>query len=477
MIESQYFTIPLRRHSDYVAHVREKDYSLIFSKKTAELAEKPDFNDTKANQDLFLKYGNLIAERQPRHLGAEKKKKTFTTYLILTDSCNLNCIYCDVLSNQDYQNYGKKMTWEVAKTALDVIASRLEADPSLYAQVTFFGGEPLINLPVLKRICEYIETMDNRDRIDRMIVTNGTLIKRETAEFLLKHKVYVVVSIDGLPSSNNIGRVTHRGQGAYQATEKGLDILKEVMPKQFGLSCTLGSHNAENLAEQIEYLHKRFNPVSIGINMYHYRQDGGCPIKVDEQLLIHSQLEALKVCRREGIAIYQYVGLLKSFITRQRNQDYCPACIDKILYLPEGRVGRCETMVFNDQFNFPIEMAVKNQMPEILDWTKYTPTHEPACQTCEARWICAGSCPYDQYITTGSLNGVEERRCNFHKKFLYELLDLVLDAVLEEEKPEAILIPAQKHFNYIAGNIPMSFPKDTIYITGTGPVYETESSK
>jgi sulfatase maturation enzyme AslB (radical SAM superfamily) len=123
MIESQYFTIPLPRHPNYVAHVREQDYSLMFYKKTTGIAETSDSNETKFCQNLFYKYADLIAKRQPNNLIKEHKKKTFTTYLILTDSCNLQCIYCDVLSHPNYQNYGKKMTWEVAKTALDVIAS------------------------------------------------------------------------------------------------------------------------------------------------------------------------------------------------------------------------------------------------------------------------------------------------------------------------------------------------------------------
>ena len=446
--------VTLARRPEITAHLRTADRRVLFTQGDATLI--PD-------AALFDRHHDLLEHAQAAS-AASTGKRTLTLYMVLTDRCNLGCRYCDVLGRPDQRRAGVNMPWSIAERAVEILLSRLRAEPELEAQVTFFGGEPLLAWGLLERLCRLLEGLPERRRISRMLVTNGTLLDDAKSAFLLAHRVYVVVSLDGRPQVNDGVRALLGGGASFPAVDRGAASLDRVMPGRWGISCTVGSHNAATLQDELRWLQQRYHPLCIGLNIYHYQRDGGCGIAMDDDAMGAAMLEAFRTARREGISIYQFIGILKGFLRRERNLDYCPACVDKLLFSPAGRVGRCETLMFDERFSVPIEQVRDHHLPAHLDWTAYTPEHEPACQACPARWICPGSCAYDQWVTTGALHGVQGRRCAFHRGMLVEMLELLHQACEDEHGPAPVLVPAQHHFDAVPGAMPTSFPADTIWI-------------
>ena len=66
--------------------------------------------------------------------------------LYLAEACNLRCRYCYVNDNEALNN--GLMEWEIAKQAVDYVFRR--AGNAEQVNITFFGGEPLLNKPVLQ---------------------------------------------------------------------------------------------------------------------------------------------------------------------------------------------------------------------------------------------------------------------------------------------------------------------------------------
>jgi uncharacterized protein len=446
--------VPLARHPEVEALIRDSDRRVLLCRGPAR-GEDPG--------SLFAQHQDVLEERQPTWSG-RASKRTLTLYMVLTDRCNLGCRYCDVLGRPDQRQAGCVMSWETASRAMEILLARLRAEPELEAQVTFFGGEPLLAWPLLERLCRHLEDQPERRRISRMLVTNGTLLDDAKSAFLLEHRVYVVVSLDGRPEVHDGVRGLRGGGASFPAVDRGMASLNRVMPGRWGISCTVGSHNAASLNGELIWMQERYDPLCIGLNIYHYQRDGGCGIAMDDDAMGEAMLEAFRLARREGISIYQYIGILKGFLRRERNLDYCPACVDKLLFSPAGRVGRCETLMFDERFSVPLDQVRDHDLPAHLDWSAYTPEHEPACQACPARWICPGSCAYDQWVSTGELHGVQGRRCAFHQGMLVELLDLLLEAAQGERGAAPLLVPAQRHFEAVPGVMPTSFPADTIWI-------------
>lgn len=458
-----YISLELNRNNNYLAHFKTNDYRVLFTPK----------NFSYDIKEKFSQYDSVLKEQQPTKKAS--CNKTLTIYLVLTDKCNLQCRYCDVLGNDDHRKMNSFMDWDIAKTAIDTLEDRIKKKPYLKTQIVFFGGETLLNWPILAKICDELVKRNLTQNTEKMLVTNGILIDEEKAKFLKLHNVYTVVSLDGRAKSNDKMRCYYNGRGSFNDTARGLFILKKVMPGCYGISCTLGIHNAETLVEEISYLQNTFEPCCTGINVFHYQPDGNCPIKIDDQTICNALLNSFKVARKQGIAIYQFANIIKAFVDHKRNVDYCPACTNKLLFSPKGRVGRCETLMNNKNFSIPLEEFINSGMPSHLDWTGYTPEHQDDCLQCTSRWICPGSCPYDQFISTGNLHGVEPRRCNFHRQFLVELLDLTLDNYLtrnNQQQDTDLFIPNQSDFDSVAGDIPLNFAPHTIFITGVGAMTE-----
>jgi len=112
--------------------------------------------------------------------------------LHLTEECNMRCKYCFV------QHSSKRMSEKVAMSAIDFLLASCKE----YARVTFFGGEPLLEEPLLRKITEYIKTKSHRP-VALGIITNGTLISDSFLEFAEKHDIKISLSYDGLNNDDN----------------------------------------------------------------------------------------------------------------------------------------------------------------------------------------------------------------------------------------------------------------------------------
>lgn len=134
--------------------------------------------------------------------------------LVISQSCNLKCIYC-YMENNDSNSRKCIMSKEQAFQAVNHLIKRSGRRRNL--QVTFFGGEPLLNFPVIKdvvRYCKECQQKHNKKFIFELI-TNGTLLDGEIADFVIKNDMLLMISIDGWKEMHNKQRSSVNGQDYY----------------------------------------------------------------------------------------------------------------------------------------------------------------------------------------------------------------------------------------------------------------------
>jgi len=114
-----------------------------------------------ADYDMGENYsGSLSPDLVERNI-INTKQITFE----LTDACNLNCTYCGygTLYGDYDPRENKYLSWETAKTLLDHVVALWKSDkyPSSNKEVSigFYGGEPLLNISLIKRIISYLEDL------------------------------------------------------------------------------------------------------------------------------------------------------------------------------------------------------------------------------------------------------------------------------------------------------------------------------
>ena len=134
--------------------------------------------------------------------------------LHVAHTCNLNCEYCFAAQGK-YHGERALMSFEVGKRALDFLVENSGTRHNL--EVDFFGGEPLMNFDVVKRLVEYARSIENEKgkHFRFTLTTNGMLIDDDVIDFANREMDNVVLSLDGRREVNDRFRKTAGGQGSF----------------------------------------------------------------------------------------------------------------------------------------------------------------------------------------------------------------------------------------------------------------------
>lgn len=169
----------------------------------------------------------------------------------LTSGCNLRCAYC-------YQRPPavRRMHWTTLRAALDLLVRSGSPAPEL----TFLGGEPMLELPLMRRAAAYLEEcLPPGVRPVYAMTTNGSLLDGEALCFLASHRVKTHISFDGVEPAQRL-----RGAGSFAALDALLDRLCTDFPgylrDDVTFTVTLSSANLPFLAETVRYFLDRGAP-------------------------------------------------------------------------------------------------------------------------------------------------------------------------------------------------------------------------
>jgi len=173
----------------------------------------------------------------------ELKKLIGTTSNMLglevTEQCNLRCQYCvHTDENQESRAHGNKhMSTETAFAAIDHL--RKNSHDADGINIIFYGGEPLLNFPLIEKSIRYASTVFQDKDVSFSMTTNGTYITSKVAAFLFANNVSVKVSLDGPATVHNRYRKNSNGKGSYQEVLTGLKNLYDAYGEFFSNKISL----------------------------------------------------------------------------------------------------------------------------------------------------------------------------------------------------------------------------------------------
>ncbi len=184
-----------------------------------------------------------------------KEKGPRMMVLMVSQICNMNCRYC--YAHGGTYNTPGIMKFEVGKQALDA-AHELGID-----KIQFYGGEPLMNFGVINRLVQYADKMDYKFRFG--IITNGTLINKEIANFFRDHDFDVTVSIDGPKIVNDTNRIYPNGLGSYDDIINSIRLLNELdIPLALEVTYAKNYLHKMGISEILDHLSKYSKTFIVG---------------------------------------------------------------------------------------------------------------------------------------------------------------------------------------------------------------------
>jgi uncharacterized protein len=151
--------------------------------------------------------------------------------LELTEACNARCHYCPYAQNQQRSASPRRMNWTTLTNALAVFMSHNHHAKD--CSVSFWGGEPLLELPLMRGAVEHIAREYPHRAATYQLTTNGTLFTEAAVRFLIDHDVTVMVSLDGPAIIQNRYRRLHSGEPTFDRIVAGLQKILSSDPDYY----------------------------------------------------------------------------------------------------------------------------------------------------------------------------------------------------------------------------------------------------
>ncbi len=179
---------------------------------------------------------------------------------IVTKDCQLACKYCYLVG----KNSKERMSWEVARKAIDYILDNEAQFREESVVWDFIGGEPFLEIDLIDRICDYIKCeMYRRDHhwfksYRFSLTTNGiNYDSPKVQKFIEKNLAHlsVGITIDGTRRKHDINRVYKgTGTGSYDDVVRNIPLWLSQFP-QDGTKVTISSEDIPYIKESVLHLY------------------------------------------------------------------------------------------------------------------------------------------------------------------------------------------------------------------------------
>src|SRR5713101_5023713 len=175
--------------------------------------------------DVLLENGFLVENRanDRRALddyltGVKSNTDELNVTLLTTLQCNFACDYCFQGDHGDYNLHADKMSLETAGRVGDWLERELDRVRPERFVFTFFGGEPLLNLPVMYVLAERMWNATQARGVSMLvnIITNGLMLTPAVVDRMLPYGLNgIKITLDGDRDTHNRMRPLRGGQGTF----------------------------------------------------------------------------------------------------------------------------------------------------------------------------------------------------------------------------------------------------------------------
>jgi uncharacterized protein len=224
--------VPLEDRNEIFLMNTFTDAQLIVSRDVADLLDRLDAGGAPVAADherealeQLTANGFVVADREIERSDlraffreVRESSDTLKITVLTTLQCNFACDYCIQGDHGDYNKSAAKMSMEMAARVAAWGEGRLDAVAPKRLIVTFFGGEPLLNMPVLYYLAERLHAAAAARGVEMLvnIITNGLLLSREMVERLNPLGLNgIKITLDGDREAHNRSRPLRGGQGTF----------------------------------------------------------------------------------------------------------------------------------------------------------------------------------------------------------------------------------------------------------------------
>lgn len=367
-----------------------------------------------------------------------KKRKTVVKALCLhiAHDCNLACRYC-FAEEGEYKGRRALMSYEVGKKALDFLIANSGTRRNL--EVDFFGGEPLMNFEVVKKLVAYGREQEKlHDKNFRFtLTTNGVLLNDDIMEFANKEMANVVLSIDGRKEIHDKMRPSRNGKGSYDVIVPKFQKLADSREqKNYYVRGTFTHFNKDFAADVLHMADLGFEQISVEPVVAPPQEDYALREEDVETICQEYDKLANEMIRRKEqgkcFNFFHFMIDLTGGPCVAKRLSGCGSGTEYLAVTPWGDFYPCHQFVGNEDFLLGnVEEGITNT--KVQDEFKLCNVYaKEKCRDCFARFYCSGGCAANAFNFSGNINGAYDIGCDLQKKRIECAIMLKVDEAAKE---------------------------------------------
>lgn len=359
--------------------------------------------------------------------------------IMVSQDCNLACKYCYGGESGTFNHKGL-MEIETAERCFRYLLSVGKGRE--FQKVVFIGGEPLLNMKVIKHIVllwEKIKASYGDKKVFFTLTTNGLLLTPEIVEFFKKYGVGVAVSLDGPKQVHDQNRVLAGGGSTFDKVMQGIELLRKYdLPISIRTTVTKDVSFAvlHDFFEQ-----QRFDIHTISIVDYPMVKPERCyqfAIE-DYRKFLLQQREIMKKGYKDiaenNKNSFDAKHFSVSFHKSRREYGFflCGAGNWIVAFGIDGYIYPCNRLVGHEKFRIgDLKNGInKENMKKIFsDFLEASKN----CNTCWAAARCKGRCFYERINEQDEMKEVPRELCEIYQETLAE--SLIFSHQMQKEMKE-----------------------------------------
>ncbi len=338
--------------------------------------------------------------------------------LELTKACNLRCGYCYYAVREDAYSPAQRMDKEVAEKSVDMLVKSQSSELHIH----FFGGEPLLNFPVLAHTVLYAkqEAAKVGKTFTFEMTTNGTRFTDDVIEFLNEHKIRVAVSFDGPKELQDVVRPLSGGSSyalaepqirKFLASRAGTELELETWCSAVITRLDLDIRKIVRHFESLGFRKVFFSLVTDMDGSGNGIRPSDLPLLLEAYDELAADYEA-KLRSGERNSVHVFNSHMDQLLSGKKRENFCYGGRDYLGVAADGKLNLCYRFYEDNEFGMgSVDDGVTRDVTERL--LELPVEKKTQCSTCWARYFCGGGCHHENVTLGGSLGEPNPISCDF----------------------------------------------------------------
>jgi uncharacterized protein len=321
---------------------------------------------------------------------------------ILSNKCNMGCIYCYSSINRNTNTLSfKQASAVIDRLVANSVIKNLKLGRARKIYLSFHGGgEPSCEIDLLKNIVEYAKntTSKNHTRLYLEITTNLSQENDYILDFYLDNDFFIHISMDGIENVQNHQRPYADGSNSFSTVARNISYLSK-RNALFSIRLTVTNYSVAYAVESVKYLRKmfpniRFIKLAPLETSEESQQNAIKPPQLADYIKIMEEIDSLSWNEDS-----QYLSVFGEADTIVNSGMCASVRFEQIIISPEGIITTCHEDPLSEYFSFG--KVSKEGIIEIDTEKVHTLKKERCeniisgkCSKCAFRLLCMGGCKH-----------------------------------------------------------------------------------